>query len=141
MSTFEAIIASIVLIVAAILLTVMINTSATKTEADTPKVDIVWQSQLVHNAINNPYIDLQPTSSDSMTNSDNESSDDAEFSEEDSSDGNFSEDNSSDENFSGDNSNDDEKISSNDSSYSEIENTSDQFNSDSEVFSDSNIEE
>lgn len=76
MSLFEAIVSAGIIFIAGMVIISAASKSTTVETVDVPEVPIVWQQRLVHNAINNPYIDLVPITSDKegkeVTNPDSE---------------------------------------------------------------------
>lgn len=61
MSLPEAIGSTLILVVATIAIIIAANTSTIENVVEVPEVEIVWQPRYVHNAINNPYIELTDT--------------------------------------------------------------------------------
>ncbi len=68
MSLSEAIISTIVIAVAAIIIISAAGTTTVVNTVEVPEVEIKWQQRMVHNAINNPYIEL--SSDDNKSDSD-----------------------------------------------------------------------
>ena len=58
MSLGEAIISTIIILIAVVVIISAAKTSTVVKTTEVPDVNIVWQQRLVHNAINNPYINL-----------------------------------------------------------------------------------
>lgn len=58
MSLGEAIISSIIILVTTIIVASAAQTTTVTNDVTPEEVPIVWQQRLVHNAINNPYIEL-----------------------------------------------------------------------------------
>lgn len=60
MSLSEAIMSTIIILVAAIIIASAAGTTSVVNTVEVPAVEIKWQQRMVHNAINNPYIELSP---------------------------------------------------------------------------------
>lgn len=58
MSIGEAIASSGIILVTAIVVASAAQTVSVTNDVKVPQVEIVWQQRLVHNAVNNPYIEL-----------------------------------------------------------------------------------
>lgn len=61
-SLSEAILSAIILVVTAIIIISAAGTTTVVNTVEVPEVEIQWQQRLIHNAINNPYIELSSES-------------------------------------------------------------------------------
>lgn len=58
MTLFEATVSAGIIFIAGMIIASAASTTTVVNKVDVPDVDISWQQRLVHNAINNPYIEL-----------------------------------------------------------------------------------